>query len=463
LLTNIKLTRLVKSAESLSERESDSPPARRPITTSVDLAQATLILNYLHSPYQTGYWELRAPWISASPYATYILDAVGTLRELGEDSETNATTLIGSVARRLDEEKREELLRITNRLSSINATFRVMAKLGEGAEFPRLAGVDEWIKKLNLEDLKSRFQHAWNIFETQIYFDGLSAGVGAKLFQIKTGLVSFLEVPRRNSTIHVVGTQREAVVALADFYTQLGVIQSPTISRVFAPDEELFRPYFTLVSGVISFVISDEQMAKVFSQALDYYEQEDFQHCISTLGLIAEDYLQRVYTTLLREQTPAGLTLGQTVDRLHKRIDDLYASPKPAVRSLDEIYEQINVLDSATGIDSLKPILREVLGLVNDDRTFLVKRMDDHFKPTQRRTPFPVGVAENLNELLKWRNASSHKSRVPLGGHEADRTLYCLISLVTWWQAQVASINWDQSKREILDALLETAKASATR
>ena len=122
------------------------------------------------------------------------------------------------------------------------------------------------------------------------------------------------------------------------------------------------------------------------------------------------------------------MTLGQTVDRLHKRIDDLYASPKSALRSQDEIYEQIKQIDPAAGIESLRPILREVLGLLNDDRAFLVKRMDDLLRPAQRRTPFPVGVAENLNELLKWRNVASHKSRVPLGGHEADRTLYCLIS-----------------------------------
>lgn len=462
LLPNIKLAGLVKSAEVLSERENDLPPARRQVVAAVDPIQVQPILAYLHSPYQTGYWGLRASWISASPYATYILETLGTLRDLEADPEASAA-LPGSMARRLDEDKREELLRVTNRLSSINATFRAIAKLNAGAEFPRLADVDEWIKKLDLTDLKAKFPDAWNIFESKIFFDGLASGVGAKLFRIKTGLVSFLEVPRRNSTIHVVGTRREDIAALADFYGHLGVIQSPTISRVFAPDEELFRPYFTLVSGVISSVIVDEQMAKVFSQALAYYEQEDFQHCISTLGLIAEDYLQRAYTTLLREQAPSGLTLGQTVDRLHKRIDDLYASPKAALRSLDDIYEQIKLLDPAAGTDSLKPILREVLGLVNDDRAFLVKRMDDHFKPIQRRTPFPVGVAENLNELLKWRNASSHKSRVPLGGHEADRTLYCLISLVTWWQAQVASINWTQTKREILDTLLETARVSAAR
>ena len=462
LLPTIKLARLVKSAETLSERENDSPPARRQAATPVDPIHVQPILDYLHSPYLTGYWELRASWVTASPYATYILEALGTLRDLEADPEAS-TALPSSMARKLEDDKREELLKVTNRLSSINAAFRAIARLNAGAEFPQLTESDEWIKKLDLVDLKSKFADAWNVFESSIYFDGYTSAVAAKLFRIKSGLVSFLEVPRRDSTIHVVGTQRQDVAALADFYSHLGVIQSATISRVFAPDEELFRPYFTLVSGVISSVITDGQMAKVFSRALDYYEQEDFQHCISTLGLIAEDYLLRAYTTLLREEAPAGLTLGQTVDRLHKRIDDLYASPKSALRSPDEIYEQIKQINPAASIESLRPVLRELLGLLNDDRAFLVKRMDDLFRPTQRRTPFPVGVAENLNELLKWRNAASHKSRVPLGGHEADRTLYCLISLVTWWQAQIASINWTKAKREVLDSLLEAAKASAAR
>ena len=58
---------------------------------------------------------------------------------------------------------------------------------------------------------------------------------------------------------------------------------------------------------------------------------------------------------------------------------------------------------------------------------------------------------ENLNELLKWRNAASHNSRVPLGAHEADRTLYCLVSVITWWQQQLAKVDWTKSKIEVVD------------
>jgi len=258
--------------------------------------------------------------------------------------------------------------------------------------------------------------------------------------------------------LRIAGAERADVAAIMGFYSSLGCIEEATISRVFAPDEALFRPYFSMVSGVLPHIIRDGGVSKIFAQALDYYENQDFQHCISTLGLISEDYLQRIYTTLLREQISGGMTLGQTLDRLHRRIDELFPSVKVSHKSLDALYGGIGKLEPESGMDDVKSVLREIVYLIGDDRSCYGKKLDEIMGVANKRTPFPSRIMDNLNELLKWRNAASHNSRVPLGAHEADRTLYCLVSMAAWWEEQLGALDWSKSKLEIIEYLVRVAK-----
>ena len=170
--------------------------------------------------------------------------------------------------------------------------------------------------------------------------------------------------------------------------------------------------------------------------------------------------MQRVHTSLLREPLTGGLTLGQTIDRVHRRIGELFPDDKPAQRTTHSIYEDINSLDERDLGANLKKILREIVTTMREDRSHTNKRIDELLRPPSRRTPFPPKILENINEILKWRNAASHNSRVPLGAHEADRTLYCLVSVTKWWQEQIASIDWSQSKNYIIEQLLRAAQTT---
>ncbi|WP_374510817.1 hypothetical protein [Niveibacterium sp.] len=455
MLSDLKLARLVKAAESLSEREPDltTPNKSSPITLTA--AEAAPILSYLHGPYETGYWELKATWDHTSPLAKHLLNQLNTLSDV-EDAPVFIPT---SVARKLPEEKREELLRVTARVSSINVLFRQISKTTGGVQLTKLPESDSWISRIDLQAVKQEFRTAWDVYNRHIYFDGILAGVlSSKPYRTKSGFVVYMEPPRQSGALHIVATERSSIAALKDFYEALGVTQGATVSRVFAPDEALFKPYFTFVSSVLPHIIHDQQSAKVFAQALAYHEEEDYQHCISTLGLIAEDYLQRVYSSLLREPIANGLTLGETLNRLHKRIDDLFPQVRPTHKDPDFLYEMIRKLDSDTDQNSLKAVLRELVGLVKEDRQHYGRRLDELTRPATKRTPFPSRIADNINELLKWRNAASHNSRVPLGPHEADRTLFCLVSLVTWWQTQLVSVDWSKDKLEIVESMLGAAK-----
>ena len=459
MLSDLRLARLIRASEAHSERESETTTPRKTFSQPLEKSAIAPIVNYLLEPYEHGYWEFRANWNSSSPFAKYLIGKLDTLADIEKELDPPVFAA-ATIARKLPEDKREELLRISNRLSSINVIFRAAVVVAGSSAAPKLSGRDSWIEKLDLTQIPTAFPGAWKVFVERIHFDGfLTNFVDSKPRQIKTGLVTLLEAPRTSGTVHMVAMGREELVALSDFYIALGAIADSSVRRVFAPDEDLFRPYFPLVSSVLTHVIHDSQISRVFAQALAYYEEDDFQHCISALGLIAEDYLQRIYTTLLREPLPGGLTLGQTVERVHKRIDELYPHPKVIQKSADSIYEQIKSLDIAADADSIKPMLRELVALLLEDRNYNAKKLEELLKPQLRRSIFPTNVSDRMNELLKWRNAASHNSRIPLGAHEADRTLFCLISIVTWWQVQLATVDWTLDRIKIVDKLLLDAKA----
>lgn len=459
MLSDLKLQRLVRAVEILVEREAELGPPRKSAAPPIDAALAAPIVTYLLEPYETGYWELKAEWNPASRIAKYLLEKLATTADLEKDGESGAF-MPSAAARKLADEKRTELLRVTSRVSAINALFRT-AKLTEGGDAPpKLSERDSWIGNIDLAELRIEFADAYTIFSQHIYFEGFTSGfASSRPYRTKAGLLALLSAPRNGDGVHVVAMSRAELATLRDFYRALGVIDADTFQRVFSPDEALFKPYFALVSSVLNHVVYDSHISRVFAQALAYYEEEDFQHCISALGLIAEDYIQRVYTTLLREPLPGNHTLGQTLERLNRRLDDYIPLQKLTLRSVDSAYDLLKALPPNADASAIAPALRELIQLIQDDRQYFGKRIEELSRPSSRRTVFPPRVTDTLNELLKWRNAASHNSRIPLGAHEADRTLFCLVTVITWWQKQLATQDWTKSRVEVIESLLATARA----
>lgn len=156
MLSDIRLARLIRAAETHSERESDSATPRRTKTAVLENALAEPIVNYLLEPYEHGYWDLRASWNSSSPFAKYLLEKLSTLTDLDKDWEQSAF-LPGAVVRRMSDEKREELLRVSNRLSSINVLFKAAASSLAGVQPGKLSASYAWISKLDLTEIPNTF------------------------------------------------------------------------------------------------------------------------------------------------------------------------------------------------------------------------------------------------------------------------------------------------------------------
>jgi len=451
-----KFDSIISSLENFLEPENSLGRPKNNKGISISDVEAEKFQEYLREPYKNGYWLLQGDWKNSSNYSMELLDQLKLLDGLNNENQSNSL----SAVKKIEEKDRFKILRISARLSPIFSIFRRSENDKLGKKNPALSDDDSWIKEIDWERFKDKFPDAFNIYSDKIYTPEIGAGVGNhRFFSFKGGTVAYLHVPRVEKSLRIAATDADTLSALRDFYVALGTIENVSLKRVFPPDDELFSPYFFIVSALLPRILIDKKMAATFGRALDYYETEDYQHCISTLGLICEDYLHRIYTTVLRAPIVGGLTLGQTIDLLHKNIEALFSVARPSLRSLDSLYASIKDVKPDSDVGALKSILIEITSTIKDDRAFYSKKIEDLTKQHSKKTPFPNAINENLNELLKWRNAASHNTRIPLGAHEADRTLYCLISLVMWWEDKVSSLDWTLSNIEILERLMLDARS----
>src|SRR5262249_3926555 len=105
VIVDAKVARLAKAAEAHSERESESS-VRRPQSVPLEKSLSGAIVQYLLSPYENGFWELRASWNPASALAKYLLGKLGTLTDV--EKEIDGTGFMpNATARKLSDEKRE--------------------------------------------------------------------------------------------------------------------------------------------------------------------------------------------------------------------------------------------------------------------------------------------------------------------------------------------------------------------
>ena len=93
-----------------------------------------------------------------------------------------------------------------------------------------------------------------------------------------------------------------------------------------------------------------------------------------------------------------------------------------------------------------------MLNLVKSDRRYFLEKIESSTKAAKRISIFPDLLHENLMELIRNRNAASHKTRIPLGRFEALRTLYCLSAFALWWKEEKEGTDWSLDSLEILKA-----------
>ena len=234
-----------------------------------------------------------------------------------------------------------------------------------------------------------------------------------------------------------------------------------SITPIFSPEEKVFTPYFSLLGETYSHFIDYENISRLFKKSIEEYRNGNYTYCVSTIGLIAEDYLTQIYETFFREICPKGLTLGQIYDSIHTNIQKKFIIKTVPNPEINPLYDNINKLidkdsdgDVNISIEILK-ISRDVLNYIREDKTHTMSTIESLEKKGVTYSVFPKYLKENINELIRYRNATSHKSRIPIGNYEALRTVYCCITLLMWWINEKNSMNWKDTQDIILQNSIE--------
>ena len=85
-------------------------------------------------------------------------------------------------------------------------------------------------------------------------------------------------------------------------------------------------------------------------------------------------------------------------------------------------------------------------------------KIRDIQKPKSDISIFNKQLRDNISEVIKNRNATSHRSRIPIGNYEALRSVYGCITLILWWTKQKETIDWTEEPNEILKKIVEENK-----
>jgi len=107
-------------------------------------------------------------------------------------------------------------------------------------------------------------------------------------------------------------------------------------------------------------------------------------------------------------------------------------------------------------------LLRKVLNVITEDRDAFKRKVDRLKESPKKLSVFPPELRDNITDLVRHRNAVSHRTMVPIGSYEALRSVYCLMSLVMWWGKEKTVINREDDPDTIMRNSIKRNSGVAT-
>lgn len=220
----------------------------------------------------------------------------------------------------------------------------------------------------------------------------------------------------------------------------------------FSPEEEVFAPYFNLLHMAHELLIPQEHLQPFVLKAIANFNEANFTDCVSAIGLASEDVLTQIYETLYREQLTKGLTLGQLADELHIKAIAKIKKKEDTPPDLSLIYPEIKAAIEDVNLTAARSLelLRKVLTTTIESNKHILSRVDKIGKQEKKISIWPDNVNHAVTELIRYRNAASHKSRIPIGPMECRRAAYSFVVLIRWWLRERTLIDWSKNPDEII-------------
>lgn len=425
-----------------------------------------LIVNYLHNPTKMGIWTLKAQWNPENSILRFIESEID---EFISENETLSITF-GKREIVFDIKNPEVLSKIKQNIQKFTFLIRLFiyihkTKMSDGEQSLDFLSYDfnqediVVFEMLDFNKIEEKYKTAYDLFVNDIFYDELPPKIRrSEIFKFNKG--NIILVKGITDTITITSINQESTKLITNFLESVNLIENMTIEAYFSPEEVVFDQYITYLNAVYPDIIEYSVFINLIQQGISEFEREMYSNCIGTIGIMAEYLLIQIYETLFRDEVPKNLSIGQIYDQIqinvNKRISER-APPKIDINDLfDETNSNLKKLESQDDVHNETLILiRKTLQFIKEQneitRDFIKKKLSSE----RTISVFPIKIQMNLNELLKYRNAISHKSRIPIGKYEATRTVFCVMTLLIWWNNERKLIEWNSSEEEIINQIIE--------
>lgn len=424
------------------------------------------ICKYLENPTKIGFWSLKGKWKTNEGISEYICSEL--INEFKDKDEIQIQSGRRQIS--LKEEDKEEIFsRINNKMTFV---FNIFTYLYYSENKPLkpvyFYRVDEIIyDMIDTQKLKEKYSDAYEYFKTNIYFEGFEPKIVVDtIIRIKDGLFILTDLSHESEKLSIISMDSSNLEKINIFLTKLGKVSDCKITPIFSPEETVFSPYFSLLGVAYPYFIDEENVKRLFEKSINEYRDGNHSYCVSTIGLIAEDYLTQIYETFYRDVCPKRLTLGQTFDLINNKLKQEFQVQSNHIPEINHLYGRIEKInkDLINGEESeifkeILKLIREILYCIQKEKKYTRYLIENRQKKKENNSSnisvFPDYLTENVKELIRYRNATSHNSRIPIFNYEALRTVYCCITLVMWWINEKNKIDWEDDQETILKKSIE--------
>jgi len=414
------------------------------------------IKKYLNDPVSSGLWRFQSTWNPNSAISNYLFDTINQ-----EIDENNKITIVSGKRKKIVNIDTSFMNNATDRirfnLSFILSIFTYICRIDDEniqpTDIKRTSLFELLLDLVDIEEFKTKFSHAFEYFKNNIYCENFKPSVKTGYGCIvKSGVFIMLSGPK-SKYITLVSWNNQPLESTKELLEILGVISKSKLMPLFSPEDEVYSCYFTFLDLVQDKILDQEHLKPLFIKAIQNYKDGKYIDCVSPIGLIAEDLLTQIYETLFRTQLSKGLTLGQLYDEINAKVNSLYTKNQPSAPELNYLYAEVSELlenSSQNKDEKILSLTRKIIKEIIESNKYMNNKIESLGKPQKRNYIFPQTIQHAMNELIKYRNASSHKSRVPIGPYESTRSIHSLITIIFWWEKELELVDWSQDKNEII-------------
>jgi hypothetical protein len=427
-------------------------------------------LQYLKNPTSVGLCKLEATWHYRNGVSEFLIDMIQTSSKKEIKARKSMADFYKHRASRatMYADDLGFLLAIFHKLNNIsNAEVLEDDPFSYEYEFA--------YRFIDFEQLGEQYKEALGYFNDNIYYPDFTGKTGNHLAAIKSG--SFMMGPntvtdldiresaddiqtRTTASLELISLSRTPIDNLSKFLQLLGKISNPVVYTVFSPEEELLAPYADITRAILPHIKMSESILRHFRKMLSDYGSENYTGCVSTAGLVTEEYLIQIYETLSRTPAPQNVMLGELKGLIGEQAKQILA-PKNTQKTLDHktVMKEIKSQDfSKDGATLFAIVSNYILEYCVNTFSQHEVRFNEIMGRDKDFSLFPEIIQISLENIKLYRNVVSHKSTYPIDSLEALKSVYGSLSLLMWWDEQKQTVDGTKSSKEVLEGLIKAAK-----